>query len=298
MKKKVCKACHNHTFHNLHLIVTGLTGKNEWVSNTELEAHNQDYLVCPLVCPSLGVWNADYALLDSGASIHCTALKHLLLNFYLTEMVKIYLADDSVIKSRWMGDMMISLTGAGQTKASLHLRNVYYHPNISITLISPGLLCKDGYCFLYNSKGVNIYKHQMFISFVPICKSLYWIQLNDKLLSEQNDSDFGDPNVCAIEKKVKITLFELHKMYGHLGYTYLIKLLKSKVDHGYTITNWDKSECTLCSRANIKQVPLPHIRSSELVKNFGNHLHVNIWGHAATVRLCSQVVTVKGSISP
>ena len=92
--------------------------------------------------------------------------------------------------------MTIPLTGTnGTTKASLHLRNVYYHPNISVTLISPGLLCEDGYCFLYDNKGVNIYKRQTFISFVPVRKSLYWIQLNNKLLSEQKDSDFGNPNV-------------------------------------------------------------------------------------------------------
>ena len=84
---------------------------------------------------------------------------------------------------------------------------------------------------------------------------------------------------------MKITLFELHKVYGHLGYTYLIKLLKNKADHGYTITNWDQLECMLCSRANIKQVPMPRIRSSELAKNFGDHLHVDIWGHAATLAL-------------
>ena len=64
-----------------------------------------------------------------------------------------------------------------------------------------GLLCEDGYCFLYDNKGVNIYKCQTFIAFVPVRKSLYWIQLTNKLLSEQNDSDFGNPNVCAIEKR-------------------------------------------------------------------------------------------------
>ena len=74
-------------------------------------------------------------------------------------------------------------------------------------------------------------------------------------------------------------------MYGHLGYTYLIKLLKNKVDHGYTITNWDQLECTLCSRANIKQVPMPCICGSELTINFGDHLHVDIWGHTATLAL-------------
>ena len=43
MKKKARKA--RHTFHDLHLIITGPTGENEWISNLELEARDQDYLV-------------------------------------------------------------------------------------------------------------------------------------------------------------------------------------------------------------------------------------------------------------
>ena len=45
LNKKVCKACQTKTFHNLHSIVTSPTSKNEWVSNSELEARDQDYLV-------------------------------------------------------------------------------------------------------------------------------------------------------------------------------------------------------------------------------------------------------------
>ena len=142
-KSKACKARQQLNFHDLHSIITGLTGQNEWISNSELEARDQDYLVCPLVCPSVGVRNANHALLDSGASIHCTALKSELTNICCVPPVHIHLADDLVIVSKRLGTMQISISATATKASTIILNEVYYHPKFNITLISPGLLCSE-----------------------------------------------------------------------------------------------------------------------------------------------------------
>ena len=236
-------------------------------------------LICPVI--SVGL-TKEYALLDTGASIHCTNLLDQLSNVQPCPPLVIHLADDRKITVNRWGEMSIPMSMTHITtskKYVLHLRNVYYHPKIN-TLISPGLLAASGFRFEYDSKGCKIYKKTLLISKIPVKDNLYIISLNSR------KSFVSNKTPCVLDRvKTSLTLFDLHKIYGHLNYDYLVRLIKNRTDLPFSISKWEKKQCPLCSKANIKKVPLPAQRRSQLAEAFGDHIHMAIWGAASTAAI-------------
>ena len=81
-----------------------------------------------------------------------------------------------------------------------------------------------------------------------------------------------------------ISLQKLHKKLDHLNFSYLWWLLKEnpKLVNDKVIDN-DKKTCSKCLEANIQCTIILKYKESELLKNFDDHLHMNIWGPPPTI---------------
>jgi hypothetical protein len=61
----------------------------------------------------------------------------------------------------------------------LELNNCYYVPSISLNIVSPSCLMKDGYSFASKDNGCVISKDDMFVTFASIVNVIFILNLND-----------------------------------------------------------------------------------------------------------------------
>jgi hypothetical protein len=79
----------------------------------------------------------------------------------------------------------------------------------------------------------------------------------------------------------EITLYDLHKKWGHVSYDYLKKLIAQNPEIiNYKIKDFTEVKCVECGEANIKRNPIPHQCTYPLAETFDDHLHMDIWGPA------------------
>ena len=202
------------------------------------------------------------AILDSGATIHCTPNRGNLVNVRKVHPIRVNMANGSKIYIAEAGNCTIRFINKTSKKHSLIiLEDVYYHPALNFTLVSQGLLCDKGYKFYYEGNKCYISKQAKYLGYIPKIGGLYTFSTNK--------------TYAAMAKFIGITLYDLHCKLGHPSYEYVKKIVP-KVP--VKVTDFREQQCTDCIRANIKRNVIPKVRTSELSKTFGERLHIDIWG--------------------
>jgi len=151
------------------------------------------------------------------------------------------------------------------------LKNVLHCPDLHTTLLSvakiddAGYMCKffDGECCIYNSR-------EKLLGIAPHINGLY--QLASKI-----DTAYG----ASIPL---LSLYDAHIRLGHVNYAYIKHLLKDPDVQGFKLdpTKMEEVQCEICLKAKLSRQPIAHAHTSPLATNFGNLVHMDLWGPAKT----------------
>ena len=207
----------------------------------------------------------EIAILDSGATIHCTPNRKNLINVRKVLPIRVNMANGTKIYIAEAGNCTIRFVNKEKKSKFIVLDNVYYHPELNFTLVSQGLLCDKGYKFYYEGNKCHINKQSTYLGYIPKIGGLYTFSTHK--------------TYALMSKFLGITMYDLHCKLGHPSYDYIKKILH-KIP--IKITDINEEQCTDCIRANIKRNIIPKERTSELSKKFGERLHIDIWGPAPT----------------
>jgi hypothetical protein len=198
-------------------------------------------------------------MIDSGASIHGTPYLFRLQNLCNVTPILVTLADKSTITLSQAGSMTVDVPCRSHQPmekivelmckievSTITLHNVYYHPKMHCTLISQAQLCKDGYKFEYNDAKCTTYNPDGSLCSKVIARNNLYIILSHHHVNTMN----------ALKE---ITLYDLHKKWGHVSYDYLKKLIAQNPEIiNYKIKDFTEVKCVECGEANIKRNPIPH----------------------------------------
>ena len=93
--------------------------------------------------------------------------------------------------------------------SKIMLKNVYYHLDLSFSLISQALLCNSGFTFMFKQTECIIHHKQCEIGTIKLENNLYVLR-----------------NTHYINSISGISVYELYKHLGHISYNYIKCLLQ------------------------------------------------------------------------
>ena len=211
---------------------------------------------------------------DSGATNHMTPYRHMLTNYRDISERTVRAAGKTSFAACGMGDMKV-LAPNGDSWTRITLSNVLYAPSMSATLVSLGRFDDAKLLMQIGGGFLRVMRAGATLCAIPKVHGLYRVYHDEASLSAISPG---------------LSLHELHERLGHVSYGYLKKMIKDGAIQGLTLdpNRLDEQECTVCMRAKAVRKPIASQRSSERAENFGDLLHMDVWGPAPvqTVNHC------------
>ena len=200
-------------------------------------------------------------IIDSGASLNITPFKNLLIKPRRIKhpiIIKTANKKSKQLIAKLVGDLRINFIYKGK-RTPIVIKNVYYAKNSNLTLLSLNQLNKIGLNLHFKKGKCIVYKKNKIIASITPKDNLYYVY-----------------NI----NKEKVSYYDLHKKLGHISYNYIDKLLKNKEITNFKVIDTKRIQCQECLNANIKRITIPKYSSKEICKNYGEKLHIDIWGPA------------------
>ncbi|KAG1847170.1 hypothetical protein DFJ58DRAFT_624741, partial [Suillus subalutaceus] len=85
--------------------------------------------------------------------------------------------------------------------------------------------------------------------------------------------------------KAKLTVFELHKVLGHVSQTAIVEVMRKALIKGVELDSTSQPEfCEACIKVKATHHPLP--KETEMrAERYGERVHTDLWGPSQTVSL-------------
>ncbi|KAJ3476296.1 hypothetical protein NLI96_g11256 [Meripilus lineatus] len=202
-------------------VMTALTTDGEW----EIPAATEELLLSE----SYGITE----IYDSGATMHMSPYKDNFIAYQeFTHPRKIRTANNAGVDAPGIGTLRIDVPNGDKT-TTLYLTDTLYSPHIHSTLVSLGRFDSKGVTWMgKDGKLILMDKDGQIRGQIPRSSNgLY------KVTHQQTH----DANTAAAGE----TLYEAHCRLGHIGYTYLNKLVKSGE---VKVTDSVETECIACAK--------------------------------------------------
>jgi hypothetical protein len=200
---------------------------------------------------------SDNLVVDSGATCHMTPNRQWLHNFRPMKR-EVKLADGGSIWAKGAGDILFRPTLYGKPANPVWLKDALFIPELSTTLISMGLCCRNGgkatieneKVSIFDSKGVQIMK-ALTISKLPNLIGTPIKINNEKALTSRTTSS-------PISQKV------WHFRFGHRNHRDMLKMEKQQLVKGLVIAGPKdpSTHCDACVEGKMTRVDVPKSSSS------------------------------------
>lgn len=222
---------------------------------------------------------------DSGASIHSTGNKSLLVNVEECAAVPVLLPNGHQVECRHVGDLRLSIKVQGQQRPfSITIREVYWHPDFQVNLLSWGCMrvsgwrlasCRDG-TYLTTPGGKKVVASTRGrLTILDSTASARINSLRDGLPSAR-------PHPMAY--KSADDLLRLHQRLGHPSFGRMLKICKSGLTNGIGKSEMTSAElekakeliiqCSACCAGKSHRQALGH-RGLERGRAAGQVLHMD-----------------------
>lgn len=127
---------------------------------------------------------------------------------------------------------------------------------------------------------MTIKDHQgKLIEVIPKSNGLYWIPSWE--------------HAYAASTNRLVSLYEAHCISGHQNYAYVKHMFQHNQVQGIKSDpkQMDEPECRICMLAKASRQPITKVRSSPRAANFGDVVHMDVWG-PASVDHCTYALTI------
>ncbi|PSR75503.1 hypothetical protein PHLCEN_2v9099 [Hermanssonia centrifuga] len=211
------------------------------------------------------IWN-------SGATAHISPYRWMFDSFE-EHTETIYIADNSTIQVVGHGTMVICVPYKNGWR-KIHLLNVLYSPSFRCTLVSISRFVSKGFNILIDAEGLHLHAlDNTYLASIPCRNGLYRI--------DHTAPDSAITPMAFLIKRNKVPLYDAHIRNGHVSYEYIKKALDS--DHKYLGLQIDPSKmeeplCEACVKGKISCAPIRKEHISNRAVNFGDILHMDLWG--------------------
>jgi len=151
------------------------------------------------------------------------------------------------------------------------LKNVLHCPDLHTTLLSVAKIDDAGYACRFSDGECRIYDNRdKLLGIAPRINGLY--QLVNKI-----DTAYSSSTPL-------LSLYDAHIRLGHVNYVYIKHLLKAPDVQGFKLdpSKMEEIQCETCLKAKLSRQPITHSRSSPLATNFGDLVHMDLWGPVKT----------------
>ncbi|KAJ3474184.1 hypothetical protein NLI96_g12605 [Meripilus lineatus] len=207
---------------------------------------------------------------DSGASRHMSPFREKFTNFRPIPTRQIRAANSHNFQAYGISDVVVKAPN-GETTSKLLLKDTLYAPQMHATLVSLGRFDQNGFSILIHGGYLSIRApNRQKIAAIPIDPGgLY------RVTSCESASSASSPG---------FSLYDLHRRFGHVSYTYLKRMIASGDLKGIKIDpdQMSETECSSCVKAKITRAPIAKVRASPRAQAFGDILHMDVWGPAQT----------------
>ena len=209
----------------------------------------------------------DIELFDSGASRHMSGYRHRLLNYTKIETQPITAADKRTFDAIGKGDMYIDVPNGDGTSKVL-IRDVLYSPSMGVTLISIGKITDSKSSVLFHGDSCRIYNNsRVLLGQIPKQNGLYRM--------------FTPRSEFAAKVVELLSIDELHRRLGHVGYEAVRKLVEKGLVRGVELDLESKpSFCASCEWGKGHRKPIQKVREDERAAAVGDEIHSDLWGPA------------------
>ncbi|THG92780.1 hypothetical protein EW026_g8242 [Hermanssonia centrifuga] len=156
----------------------------------------------------------------------------------------------------------------------IRLLNVLYSPSFRCTLVSISRFVSRGFGVLIDEEGLHLHTpDNEYLATIPCKNGLYRV--------DHTAPDSAIAPMAFIIERNKVSLYDAHIRNGHVSYDYIKKALDSDHKyHGLQIDPLKMEEplCEACIKGKISRTPIRKERISDQAANFGDILHMDLWG--------------------
>jgi len=171
-----------------------------------------------------------------------TPSHHRLTNFQPIQPQGIFTVDKKYFEAIGKEDMLVQVPNGDKSK-KIHVKDVLYAPNLSVTLLLVARITQAGYMLHFKQQGCQILDPKNCqIGTIPIINRLYGIRVKTPLQAN-----------TAIEDPLTVTPDELHRLMGYISTDAATKLVKDHLVDGIEL---DESQDTPKDSLCIKRVKL------------------------------------------
>jgi hypothetical protein len=222
------------------------------------------------------------AIIDSGASSHFCPDRAKFENYVPIEPQDIHTADGTTVSTVGRGDVKLDLP-LGSERTTVTLRDALYAPKMAFTLVSTNRITAAGMAIHFEGRMCHI------LTAGPKCRIIAEILHIEGLYSV-----LARRKNCAVNSaKPKLTVFELHKVLGHVSQTAVLDAMKKGLIEGVELDSASQPEfCEVCMRAKAKCKPFPKETESR-AECYGERVHTDLWEDASITSVSRMITPVK-----
>ncbi|KAL5478633.1 hypothetical protein ACEPAI_2819 [Sanghuangporus weigelae] len=209
-------------------------------------------------------------IIDSGSTRHLSPNKSDFISFRTVPPKLLRAANRQPFHTVGEGTIEIELPN-GDSASKVQLKDVWYSPRVTSTLISVGRLDSMGHESTFgNGKCIIIDPEGRKIADIPRTeRGLYRFNV-DSATYLINDED----------ERQKLTVDQLHARLGHISPKSATQLITKGLVEGIQL---DQSvpapkTCDSCLYGRATRFQITKARSSKLAENFGDEIHTDLWG--------------------
>jgi hypothetical protein len=213
-------------------------------------------------------------LLDSGTTRHISPFKEDFSDFRAITPKHLVTANRQKFAAAGEGSMEIELSGG---QGSLKLSGVLFSPDVGYTLISIGVLTKEGYSFSFTFS---------FTKDTCDITSPDGVRVGSVARSERNLYRVRCEGELTMVADVEVVgLMDMHARLGHIAPPTVKQMFRDKMFPGLTLDPTSKEHlCASCAYGKLTRAPILKTREGPRSSRFGDIIPSDVWGpsHVAT----------------
>lgn len=208
------------------------------------------------------------AIMDSGALSHFCPDRERFTNYVNIAPQDIQTADGTKISAVGKGDVSMDLP-LGEKRTRVMLKDVLYAPKMVFTLISTNQIMAAGLAMHFEERMCKVLspgpEHEV-IAEISQIEGLYAVVSTQKHY--------------AHIAKARLTLYQLHKVLGHMSQSAAKYTLEKGLITGVDLHEGSNEEfCEACAKSKSACHPFPK-ESRHRAKTYGDIIHTDLWGPA------------------
>lgn len=181
-------------------------------------------------------------ILDSGATCHISSNKNLFTDLKpLIERKKVKVANDYKVDIIAKGNCNLKFKNSQGEITHARLTNVLYVPELNANFISIGKLTQHGLQVKFYQNKADIMDNEKVLTTATIKNNLFKL----------NNDDEHNYSINQIKNK-KFCIHELHRMFGHLNYESIKRMLNEQLVTGVELKSCKcTSTCNVCLKSKL-----------------------------------------------